>query len=452
MKFILISATIIISIILFSGCQATPDREIVVNKGDGGLEELIQSTPLNTEQAIEESEWIETYTMPQLKCEINAKVILPENMIFPVYKVKRHIFDANLCDRAIKLFTAGATGVRKSSPTKEELEQQLVQVKRGTYMFDENGGRWEPYDGQEQDIAQLEEQIKNAAPEAFDPVEDDTNMLPIDKTYAIEDGSQTYVRADTRCISIFKEKHGIVQLESWLRDGDAIPGEPPGTTVGDVNLSKEEALKTASTILSSLDIQNFGVAETDKARIVNNYTFEVVSKGWQVTLARNDGNSVPVNMASSQFIGILDFGTEEFNDRWQPEIISVYVDEDGIKEFLWTNPLEVTEILNENAPILPFDKIKIKIKDYIKFGHSRTVEKGLVTGEAGLIVDKIVLTNILVPIKDDYVHKMLAPAWLIYYKLADVATGKSIVDLTTVFAVNAIDGSSIDLVVRRPER
>lgn len=451
MKSKVVLLAILIATLMLSACQPSPEKEIVVNKGDGKLEEIIASSPAITEQAIEAGKWVETYTIPQLECNINAEVVLPEQKIFPVYKVKSRSFDESDSGGIVKYFTAGATGVRETSPTKEDLEQQLVQAKRGTYISDENGGeRWEPYEGQQEEINSLEEQIKNAQPEVFEPVTADTSVFLIDNTYEMEDGSRVYITANTTKIIMTTDKNAIFQLESWVEDGEAIPGEPRGTTIEGVKISDDEARKTVNKLIADLGIQYMGIAEIEKARIVNNYTGEITSKGWQATLARNDGGSVPVNVGAYEANTTIDL-SEEYTARWKPETITVYVDENGIEEFYWTNPLQIIEKMNENAPLLAFDDMKERIKGYIKYGFSRRVDGGWITSDVGLSVDKIVLTNILVPIKDEQREQMLLPAWVVFYEEINYVVGKVFISPTYIFAVNAIDGSSIDLAPRSPE-
>jgi hypothetical protein len=172
MKSKVVLLLILIPALLLPACQPNPEKEIVVNKGDGKLEGIIEAAPEITEQTIDAGDWVETYTIPQLECKINAEVVLPERKVFPVYKVKKRSFDESDSGKIVGYFTAGATGVRETSPTKEDLEQQLVQVKRGTYVSDENGGeRWEPYEGQQEEIKWIEEKIKNAQPEVFEPIQ-----------------------------------------------------------------------------------------------------------------------------------------------------------------------------------------------------------------------------------------------------------------------------------------
>ena len=246
-----------------------------------------------------------------------------------------------------------------------------------------------------------------------------------------------------RHVYITTDKFGILQPESWVINGDAYPGEPVGTTIDNVKISEREACDTVNKIITDLGINNLGIAKTEKARIIKDYTSEIVSQGWLVTLTRNDGDSTPVNLISRQLVGLLDFGSEEYVERWWPEIIKIYLDESGIRALIWNNPLEVVEVLNDNVSLMQFDEIKERIRKYINFGYSKRVENGQVSGEKHVSINKITLTNLLIPIKDELDYQMLVPAWLIYYKYEEIE------GFTFVFAVNAIDGSSIDLVMRK---
>jgi hypothetical protein len=266
----------------------------------------------------------------------------------------------------------------------------------------------------------------------------------------MEDGSRVYITTNLSRIRMTTDKNAIFQLESWVEDGAAIPGEPRGTTIEGVKISEDETRETVNKLIADLGIQDMGIAEMEKARIVNSYTNEITSKGWQATLTRNDGGSVPVNIGAYEANITIDL-SEEFTARLRPETITVYVDESGIKDFYWTNPLQIVEKMNENAPLLAFDDMKERIKGYIKYGFSRSVDKGWIVGDNGMTVDKIVLTNILVPIKDEYREQMLLPAWVVFYEDVENIDGRVYISPTFIFAVNAIDGSSIDLEPRPPE-
>jgi hypothetical protein len=447
----------LIILLIFFGCQKTPEEEVVVNKGDGELEEVIAGSAAPQQAIVTEGNsngndvskgityseaWIETYEIPHLICNIKADVTVPAANEFPVYKVRQRKFDTDSVIRIVDCFTAGATGVRETSDTKEELEEQLIQAKKGTYVWDDNGGRWEAYEGQEEAIAELEEQIANAGPEVFDPITDDAVSIPMKKTYAMPDEERVYVRTTSEGVYIYPINFGGIQPESWVAAGEAYPGESVGTTLDNVRISEEEAINEVTKLLSDLGIENMGIAKTEKARILKDFSFETVSEGWQITLARNDGGSIPVYIDTTEIYGTLYYPSEDYIDRWNTEKITAYVDENGIRSFIWQYPLKVVEEMNSNVPILPLDAIKEKVREYIKYSFTKITESNQVP-DRQITVNKIVLTNVLLPVKNESEYHMLVPAWIVYYDFAD-----GLGTHTAVIVINAIDGSSIDLALR----
>lgn len=444
---------LIIIVVIMCSCQQTPSDPMVINKGDGKLEDTILNETVDSAQNVLTTEndvnevygiktisekWEEDLTMPLLKCDINAEITIPATNTYPVYKVQQKNFDDKIISRVIDYFTSDAIGVRETSFTKEELEELLIQTKRGRYMWDDNGGRWESYEGQEEEISELEEQINNAKPEAFKSITENAYTLPIDNTYEMPDGARVYINITEQRISIYPKKLGIFQPESWVIAGDAYPGEPKGTTLNNVKISEEEACNNVFTFLSELGIENFGIADAEKARIIKE-TYETIWEGWEVTLSRDDGNSIPAYINPSQITGILYQSSEDYVYHWPQEYMTIYVDEHGIKGLFWEDPIDVVEELNTNVPIKTFDEIKDMIRKYIKFAFSKNFE-GVDVLEQQIELTKVVLTNVLVPIKDVPEYHMLVPAWIVYYEQEN-----SIGVVTSIIAINAIDGSSIDL-------
>ena len=143
-------------------------------------------------------------------------------------------------------------------------------------MDDDSGGWWEPYEGQDEEIARLEEEIRNAEPEVFDPIPDSPITLPVDNTYSMPGGSRMYIDIRENGINIagnnFREY--MHMPERWLIQGNAYPGEQAGTTLKNVKISEEEARVAANSLISDLDLESFGIAAAEKAVILNTYTFE----------------------------------------------------------------------------------------------------------------------------------------------------------------------------------
>jgi len=456
----------LIFLLLQNACQATPDKEAVINKSDGKLEEIISSEAMDSEQTIfanqsdgqidvsaDRSEtgvlserWTQTYSIQGIDCTIDADIILPDKKEFPVYKIKQREFDDDTIQKVLEYFIKDATGIREMSPTKEELEMELIQAKRGWYTEFDGVVTWEPYEGQQEDIARLEEQIENAGEEVFYPVTNDI-ALPKADTYAMPDGSRVHVTAKRNRISVYRLWYGIVQPESWVIAGDAYPGEPKGTTLDNVKITQQEAYETVNSFLDEAGIENMGIAEAEKARLIDGMTYTTISEGWEITLSRIDGDSVPIYI-DNQPSGILYQRAEEYVQRWYPEVIKIYADEKGVNTFEWRYPIEIVEALNQNVLVLDFDDIKERVLEYIKYGFSYNVERrkedSIELTDQKIEINKIVLTNVMIPVKDETDYQMLVPAWIIYYSQKIGAMTKY-----SFIAVNAIDGSSIDLKVRQ---
>ena len=77
---------------LLAACQPTPAEDIIVNRGDGALEEAIAATAVPSEQPLlpvdEVGERVERWTdelhIRGLTCTIDADIVLPDKQIFPV--------------------------------------------------------------------------------------------------------------------------------------------------------------------------------------------------------------------------------------------------------------------------------------------------------------------------------------------------------------------------------
>lgn len=84
---LLITATLF----AFSACQPTPKKPVVVSKGDGRLQEIINGSPAPKLTSPYEApkEWAETLegkTEQRLTVNIDAKIHVPSSLNYPVFK------------------------------------------------------------------------------------------------------------------------------------------------------------------------------------------------------------------------------------------------------------------------------------------------------------------------------------------------------------------------------
>lgn len=387
--------------------------------------------------------WTDELHIRGLTCTIDADIVLPDKQIFPVYRVRQRTLDEKAVTEALAPLLAGATGACETTRTRGDVLLDLMLARKGSYAVYNGVGVWEPYDGQEEDIARLEQELQSTPEETFGPVPD---TVPLDTpyTYALPDGGRIRVRVSQD--GLYATAYGAysgVQPESWVMAGEAYPGEPKGTTLQNVKLTQAEAEAMAQAFLEQAGLTYLGLAEAEKARILQDITFETLSEGWQLIYVRSDGGCIPVYYYNQQ-TGYLYQRSEDYAPRWYPEALRLYVDENGIQSFEWSRPLEIVETMNENVLLLEFDEIREQITQAIAHGYAYMSEKMGGSGNYAVTVNRIVLTNVLVPMRDTVEYQMLVPAWVVFYQQQMGAAEP----LTAFIAVNAVDGSTIDLKVR----
>ena len=383
--------------------------------------------------------WTDELHIRGLTCTIDADIVLPDKQIFPVYRVRQRTLDEKAVTEALAPLLAGATGACETTRTRGDVLLDLMLARKGSYAVYNGVGVWEPYDGQEEDIARLEQELQSTPEETFGPVPD---TVPLDTpyTYALPDGGRIRVRVSQD--GLYATAYGAysgVQPESWVMAGEAYPGEPKGTTLQNVKLTQAEAEAMAQAFLEQAGLTYLGLAEAEKARILQDITFETLSEGWQLIYVRSDGGCIPVYYYNQQ-TGYLYQRSEDYAPRWYPEALRLYVDENGIQSFEWSRPLEIVETMNENVLLLEFDEIREQITQAIAHGYAYMSEKMGGSGNYAVTVNRIVLTNVLVPMRDTVEYQMLVPAWVVFYE-EDLGLGEPLRDF---IAVNAVDGSLVD--------
>lgn len=432
---------------LFAACKPTPVSPVIINKNDGRLEEIIQSTQSPDvkpkEQHLHVETWKEVYTIPTLVCHIEPEIVLPAQKIFPVLKMQQSAFTGDLANQLLSHFAKDAVLSRPNTLSREDLLEELAAVKRGIYVLDDSGGRWEAYDGQKDDIKRLEEEIKNTQEEHFNPTANASIPFPFDQIYVMEDNTRRYIWANEDMF-VYSALSGTIQPEAWVLAGYAIPDEPRGTSIDNIQIGKEKATNMALELLNALGIDDFGIASITKARIVGEYAAGVVSEGWLLLLSGSYGDYIPVEFSQYQLGGLFRFENEEYAKSWEAESIQIYVDENGIQNFAWRNRMEVVSEVHTNVPILDFEEIKLQIKNNIRYGYA-WMDTNEVVSDIEIKVHKIILTGIMIPVKDDLDSHYLVPAWIVFYHFLDAPQNSTSI---YVFAVNAIDGSNIDLIAR----
>ena len=176
---------------LLAACQPTPEEDVVVNRGDGALEEAIAATAPPAQPYQVPSVWQETMEVDGVICRFDAEVSMPANSAHEVYRVRRRSFDTDVLQSFLQSLPAAPEAAYETAETVEQVQAQIEAVLRGEpWDLDGNGNIvYRPYADEEERIAELQaallqaEQIEMLSPEAVDLSAD-----PFRYTYVLPDG------------------------------------------------------------------------------------------------------------------------------------------------------------------------------------------------------------------------------------------------------------------------
>ncbi len=407
-----------IILLLLDGCQPTPSREAVVNAVN--LENEIASSSATAGVYDAPDSWKETLDIEgsEATIDIDATISVPDVTAFPVYKVSKADFDTAKVEKLVEYFTNGADVIKNKVQTKAELEENLVVAKK------ENDDEW---------TAELEEMIETAPVTV--PNEIITDWDPAKKpggSFMDENGEQVSIAATP---DSFAFSYGGIDTESFHIWGN---GE-----FGDIQISNEDAILAAKSLLHDLGIDFMTADSLEKAQrytVLSGGAFpdvsdNPVSKGYLIRFARNiDGISGFVNN------GLLFSIYDDFAYRapLYPEEMRIYVNEAGeVQHLEWLYPQVIGEKIKDNVKLMPFEEMKQRIRDMLTFisSHYKDQKK----------ISRIELHMTIVNVKDHPKEAMLVPAWFIYYTetFEDTSEGYEVYEQESKLVLNAVDGGRV---------
>lgn len=429
---------------VFLACQPTPAQDAIVNKGDSVLEAALAATPLPTQEADtintaepHVSHWTEFCKINDVDLIIDVPVEWPVSE-YPAYEVQPREFRPEDINAIVDYFVPEAVSVRETGYSEQEILENLEAAVRGYWYVNDDGGYYGPYEGQEEDIAYWQEQLRRVSEEDavqhFEPIDE----LPARKTFINSDGKEVSVsaRGSSWAVAVSLGQLPIIQPESLVIGGTAIGNEPKGTTIENITIRKEEALEEATRFLLDIGYEAFQFSGAEKARMVNGITEDILAAGWRLTFCRNDGGYAPVDYTKLRY-SVLRTNTQvAYSKPWLSERIQIFVDEQGIRFAEQAYPIAVNKEINSNVTILPFKSIQEQILKRFQYEFS--------WGESisSITVERVALIGGLIRMPDHPDLGRIVPTWLVEFSIEE----KDLENTDTYFiAINAVDGSDVNI-------
>ena len=435
---------------MLTACQPTPEKEAVIGKNDGVLEEAIASTASPQATLAAEPDWSDEFSSADgtTQIVIRAEVNVPEENKFPVISCTPHYFTLEEANRAVKALFGNQPLYDNSVSDKESAEERVLMLRRdleslkttGEYPVQEDGSQYVVTD-LEEEIALVEGWLKEAEEIyaeagqtkevkelAFSESESGSQLINIKNG---ENPPMTFYTFN------YKDANDAAIEYALEGSGDTFPSKLEEGESLDIAISREEAEQQAIELAKECGVGDCEVIWTGKTTVDGKPCYSV-SLGRLI-------NGIP-SMSVEPFGGTQALGVdgEEFREPWRQENIEVVIGDDGVMKFLWEYPPELDVTENENVQLMPWEEIKTLAKDQLQ--RSLSADEFALRQEDGqtITIDRVMLSMMRAAKKDAYGEYYYLPVWDF------LGTAEEEMDIQIVsreksyLTLNAIDGSVVD--------
>lgn len=420
-------------------CQPTPEEEIVNNRADGALAKAIDAESVASYTLEAPEKWEETFEVRDQPVKIAAEVLVPDTDTYPVVTIaEKDLAEEDAADFFKALF-GEQVEVRQQLRSYDELLEDILLAERGRYRGEDEDTGEILYERDEEEIAELKNLLAETPTEDTYEVMGKTFPIGAERALRDTDGNTWYGLYSDGLLTVCDTRGGLIQLESWVLQGDAMPGEE-SHALENIQISQEEAIQVADAWMEKLGLEDFSLGLCDRARMVKSGgSYEVTGEGYCLTYVRDIGGAVPFYYDSYMETSGLKLEKEEDNyaPGWQQEHIEIFVTEKGMQCLSWGGQKEVVETANENVQLLSFEEIQDCVRNIISYSLNPAWFAGM---DDALLITKMVLTTSIQRVADQGEEAYMAPTWAV---LMTTENNEAHHIDTGVLLISAIDGSIV---------
>lgn len=440
---------------LTTACQPTPEKEAVIGKNDGVLEEAIASTASPQATLAAEPDWSDEFSSADgtTQIVIRAEVNVPEENKFPVISCTPHYFTVEEANKAVEALFGDQPIYDNSFSDKESAEEYMLMLRRDLESLKTTGEYPVQEDGSQSVVTDLEEEItlvEGWLKEAEEIYAEAGQVIEV-KELAFsesESGAQTInIRNDGDPLMEFytfnDQNVNDAAMEYALQgSGDTFPSKLEEGESLDIAISREEAEQQAIELAKECGVGDCEVIWTGKTTVDGKPCYSV-----SIGRLLNGIPSLSINTyGGTQALGI---DGAEYREPWRQENIEVVIGDDGVMKFLWEYPPELDTTENENVQLMPWEEIKTLAKDQLQ--RSLSADEFALRQEEGqtITINRVMLSMMRVAKKDVYGEYYYLPVWDFLGTVQEEmdtsdGAGQNVSHEKSYLTLNAIDGSVID--------
>lgn len=459
-------AAMLAAALLLAGCQPTPEQPIVMQKD---MEQMLEKAQ-DTQSPAEEQTLAERYGIPErlteewsgadgkLTIRIDAPIAVPEHAM-PIVRVRAEGFSQETATALFHHFMDGKTAMTYNPGphvmTKADIEATILLYKQQIADGTIEAQQMMTPEEAEEEIRRLEEEYRTAPAAADDePVVSDGAMLLREESYSngysvtTEKLYELNVAAGEERLSVrrpaqengsltgsFMYTHSVNEDSGRFFNGAprVLPEDAPESERP--SLSLEEAGALCEEVFAAMGVADVQLAQAYVTGTPGDYAYILY---YVRTVA-----GVPAALCTESFAG----SESGVSLPWNYEQIWFLLTDRGIEEISWTSPTVTGEVVTESAKLLSWQEISEIAETFLFTIYEPKTEFFGLERKVAVHIDDIHLS--LLRVRENNAQGrsgFYVPAWVFYgEEYMDDFPSVVGVDKHIVLAINAVDGSVIDL-------
>ncbi len=427
--------------LMLAACQPTPAQEIVVNQNNDILEKAtLTQAPVEIFEA--PSSYESKYQQNELTVDFGAEVKVPQTDKYPVARVTDAEFTQEQVDKMAAYLMQGKPLI-KHMTGKDELEDSYVQYKAFIEEVKQNPEKYEmPVEEYEQDLARIEEEIKNAPETAQDQIVDSTLKQGAKGIAYLSVTSDLGKDAPASLSISNRQGQGGVTFRNGPKFSD-VSTEYPELITKDplsVAMSRDEALEIADKAVEGIGAKDMMLSHMTVGAVSKNGEYDTLEDYTQQCYIFYYTPSLNNIVTTYYPQGPVVTEDSQYNQIQGYENIMICIDDSGLVSLNWSHYRTITENQTDNVALIPFEKIIENANQ--QFANAYSWNEGHESCQ--IKIDKISLGYMLVAQKNNDEYNLMIPVWDFYGDIAYDGGEYRDQGCYSLLTINAIDGSNID--------
>ena len=380
---------------LLLACVPTPEEEPIAQKDSD-----VKGTVLFDALILNEHITADARELGAAYLTIDADVVVPENAVFGLSEVREGRFDRETVTKLLQFFADGRPLYRYWEDDKAEVYQKLLDFEAIAN---------EEVEMDMMMLQYLREAFENApmevehVPFALESVSPSETLCSL---YAVGENDKSFLSYTDTQLIFSRDSSLDVTPESGIDPEDPLERQTP-------RISREDAEKAAGDLIDALHIDHVGLLADQVEECAFFRLNRTVEWGYRFLFTPRIGN-IPCGHSDSWTV--IESVPPSVGAPWPDEWIEVYVGQDGVMKFAWSNPAVYSEPDARNA-FVPFDKMLKLFQNQLLYMYSAQAAQvqGLTDADFSVTVDRIKLMRGTIQKKDDFSVGLNVPLWEVRY-------------------------------------